>query len=306
MIEKADDVVNGRGEVSPVRDDLGLHLDTPWGSVRQYQDATVVAFVSDPPQQARAAARHEANPRTVVVGDGEWPVEVVHGVTAAGVTGIGLLFIAPIMWLVVIASVIAYVVGSNIRPFYDKRRAIGVNRVVPEDHSMLANLLLSCIDPQDTVAPIAEAAAESVIGFATDLPENLDSLVDDLVYVWRRCEKMPTPDARDEMRRELLAAAQNLPRTAEAVSDMHDGVMVLNTIIDEAVEAEEQLRRAVNEPITRAALQDRELEVARDRARAKILTNRFSEIADKARLEAEVSRAVAKDMLNRDDQEKPT
>lgn len=45
---------------------------------------------------------------------------------------------------------------------------------------------------------------------------------------------------------------------------------------------------------------------SQDRARAKILTNRFSEIADKARLEAEVSRAVAKDMLNRDDQEKPT
>lgn len=133
--------------------------------------------------------------------------------------------------------------------------------------------------------------------------EGLESLVDELIFVWEQSGQMSNDDEARDTRQDLLEVATDLPSTAGAVGEVRASLHELSASIAEEILAAEQVRSEIDQPAIQAAMQDEELKVALDRQRTKIVSDRLRGASDRVRRETEISQAVAKQMREHDDRE---
>ena len=304
--EKEAEVIVTDKELSSASDDPGKVTHTAWGAIRRYRDGAMVAYESgDSPSKARSEEAW-SSPTSQHSNDTE--LEKVVGALVSLVTVSVLLFIGINFFIAVLAVAVAFVVSSTGTGWITDRRRSSVNVVSPEEGSVLEQLLQRCCTTDKTTVQfgavqILEAAAQCLLRRSEPEAEGLESLVDELIFVWEQSGQMSNDDEVRDTRQDLLEVATDLPSTAGAVGEVRASLHELSASIAEEILAAEQVRSEIDQPAIQAAMQDEELKVALDRQRTKIVSDRLLGASDRVRRETEISQAVAKQMREHDDRE---
>ncbi len=284
-------------------DDHGTRsLATSWGAVRQDLDGSVVAFLSTPP----ARARERAVARTLQIRTLNNGIDLSKGVgliASAFVVVLIIKFGPPTeYWIanllvVLVAGILAWQVGKRIGAAEASRQEKLVTVVEADSGSVMEMILEGCFD--DTIQPIAEAAALWLIRHPPPEPEDFTALITDLFAAWQRSEALPR-DLGDDARAELLMLASNLPIGEEARSEFHDTLIQFTDNIEAAAQTQTELDAAVEEPIVRAALQQQHEDDQVETVRAKANTHRLRIISHQIQEGVHVSKDVIDQMRSGD------